>query len=56
MERIQFRDLLRSNRVVASAYVALKKELAVCYKEDREAYTDGKWPFIQEALVRSKSC
>lgn len=49
-ERIQFRDLLRSDDKVASQYANLKRELAATYKEDREAYTEKKWPFIQQVL------
>jgi len=49
-ERIQFRELLLSNQEVANEYSALKKELAARHKEDREAYTQAKWPFIQRVL------
>ena len=49
-ERIQFRELLRTDEDIATQYANLKRELAVCYKEDREAYTENKWPFIQQAL------
>ena len=49
-ERIQFRNLLRSDDKVASQYANLKRELAAIYKEDREAYTEKKWPFIQQVL------
>lgn len=49
-ERIKFRELLRSNKMVATQYASLKRELATSYKEDREAYTEKKWPFIQQAL------
>ena len=49
-ERIIFRDLLRSDIGVASAYSALKVDLAVRYEGDRETYTQEKWPFIQQAL------
>lgn len=52
-ERIKFRDLLRSNAVVASEYANLKRELATSLKEDREAYTEKKWPFILEALQKN---
>jgi len=54
-ERIQFRDLLRSDANVASQYANLKRELAAAYKEDREAYTEKKWPFIRQAL-QSAQC
>jgi len=54
-ERIKFRNLLRSNNNVATEYANLKRELAVIYKEDREAYTEKKWPFIQQSL-RGMQC
>lgn len=55
-ERIQFRELLLSNKEVASEYSALKKKLSARYKEDREAYTQEKWPFIQQVLERARNC
>jgi GrpB-like predicted nucleotidyltransferase (UPF0157 family) len=45
-----FRDLLRRNSDVASSYASLKKELAYKYENDREIYTELKWPFIKKAL------
>jgi GrpB-like predicted nucleotidyltransferase (UPF0157 family) len=52
-ERIKFRDFLRSNHNVATEYANLKKELATTYREDRETYTEKKWPFIKEVLERA---
>lgn len=49
-ERIKFRELLLSNERVATQYAKLKRELAASCREDREAYTERKWPFIQQAL------
>ena len=49
-ERIIFRDLLRSDKSVFYQYAKLKRDLANFHKEDREAYTEKKWPFIQRAL------
>ncbi|MFQ3307696.1 MAG: RimJ/RimL family protein N-acetyltransferase [Candidatus Midichloriaceae bacterium] len=49
-ERVKFRDILRANAEIANQYVELKKELAICYKEDREMYTEKKWNFIQKVL------
>ena len=49
-ERIKFRELLRSDDKVATEYANMKRELAATYREDREAYTDKKWPFIQRVL------
>ncbi|OUS06630.1 hypothetical protein A9Q90_05655 [Gammaproteobacteria bacterium 54_18_T64] len=49
-ERIKFRDILRSNTTVAKQYAGLKRQLAETYSTDREAYTEQKWPFIQQVL------
>ncbi len=49
-ERIRFRELLRSNSKLANEYASLKRKLAASFKEDREAYTEKKWPFIQKVL------
>jgi GrpB-like predicted nucleotidyltransferase (UPF0157 family) len=53
-ERIKFRELLRSDKIIAGQYVKLKRGLAASLKEDREAYTEKKWPFIQQVLQREK--
>jgi GrpB-like predicted nucleotidyltransferase (UPF0157 family) len=50
-DRLTFRDLLRSNPALADEYAALKRELARRFELDREAYTDGKSPFIARALA-----
>jgi GrpB-like predicted nucleotidyltransferase (UPF0157 family) len=50
LERLAFRDLLRTNPGVAEEYAALKRELAGRFEFDREAYTDAKYPFIMRAL------
>lgn len=49
-ERIKFRELLRSNKQVATRYANLKRKLAAQYKNDRETYTEKKWPFVCEVL------
>lgn len=54
-ERIKFRDLLRSNSKIATEYANLKRELAASFREDRDTYTEKKWPFIQQAL-RNAQC
>jgi GrpB-like predicted nucleotidyltransferase (UPF0157 family) len=48
--RLKFRNILRSNQCVAKDYANLKRELAENYKQDRETYTEKKWPFIKQAL------
>ena len=49
-EELAFRDRLRSDAVVAAQYAALKRGLAVRFRNDREAYTDAKSDFIRGAL------
>jgi GrpB-like predicted nucleotidyltransferase (UPF0157 family) len=49
-ERLAFRDLLRSNPVVAKEYEAFKLTLAKEFEFDREAYTEAKSPFIARVL------
>jgi GrpB-like predicted nucleotidyltransferase (UPF0157 family) len=46
--RLAFRDRLRSDPEAAARYVALKRDLAARYRDDREAYTDGKAEFVAE--------
>jgi GrpB-like predicted nucleotidyltransferase (UPF0157 family) len=46
-ERLAFRDALRSDPALAAAYAELKRRLAVEHRMDREAYTQGKAPFIR---------
>ncbi len=51
-KRIAFRDLLRSNAVLAEEYCALKIMLSEKFKYDRENYTQAKTHFIEEALQK----
>jgi GrpB-like predicted nucleotidyltransferase (UPF0157 family) len=45
-ERLAFRDVLRASASLRSEYQALKLKLAAEYRQDREAYTEAKAPFI----------
>lgn len=47
-DELAFRDYLRAHPDAAGRYAALKQELAVRYREDRDAYTDGKAAFVAE--------
>jgi GrpB-like predicted nucleotidyltransferase (UPF0157 family) len=48
LERLlHFRDRLREDQGLADQYVALKRTLAARFREDREAYTEAKAPFIR---------
>ena len=52
-ERLAFRDYLRSSPETAMAYAELKRDLAVRYEFDREAYTGGKSDFVKVVLRRA---
>src|SRR3984957_4340786 len=47
---LAFRDILRGDRAVWETYAALKDQLAVQYRTDRDAYTDAKSEFIRSVL------
>ncbi len=49
-QRIKFKELLLSDKEVFNQYKTLKLELAAKFKNDREQYTDEKWPFIKNVL------
>jgi GrpB-like predicted nucleotidyltransferase (UPF0157 family) len=49
-ERLAFRDLLRTNSLLARDYVELKHRLAAAHRHDRDRYTEEKGPFIASAL------
>lgn len=49
-ERIRFRNVLRQNPAIALDYQALKLQLADQFPQQRELYTQKKWPFIQRVL------
>jgi GrpB-like predicted nucleotidyltransferase (UPF0157 family) len=49
-ERLAFREALRANAALTARYAALKHELAVRHRSDREAYTEGKSSFVEAVL------
>lgn len=49
-KRLAFRDSLRSDTALAERYAALKRELASCHREDREAYTQAKGEFVRSVI------
>lgn len=51
-EHLKFRNLLRSDDQLRSAYQELKLRLAVQYADDKSAYTEAKAPFIQHVLAK----
>lgn len=53
MQRLRFRDVLRTNPALATHYLKLKLRLAHQFPYDREAYTDGKTAFIHSVLSQA---
>lgn len=51
LEWLRFRDLLRLNPSLAHSYLQLKAELAVRFRQDREAYTNAKTEFVAAAIA-----
>lgn len=49
-ERLVFRDALRRDPALAAEYATIKRELAVRFRFDREAYTEGKSGFVRRVL------
>ena len=49
-DRIRFRDTLRQDLSVAAEYVRLKVNLGAKYRNDREAYPEGKTEFVNNLL------
>lgn len=50
-DRLRFRNVLRTDSTLAADYAALKRDLARKFEFDREAYTEGKSPFIARVLA-----
>jgi GrpB-like predicted nucleotidyltransferase (UPF0157 family) len=53
-DQLTFRNRLRADAALRSAYEALKVELARAYRTDREAYINGKTAFNEGALRTSR--
>lgn len=51
---LKFRDYLRSNPEMVRRYSAFKKSLAIQFRNDREAYTEAKTTFVEEALKQAE--
>ncbi|MGD9091465.1 MAG: GrpB family protein [Anaerolineales bacterium] len=51
--QVRFRDYLIEHPELAEEYSVLKVKLAQQYPTDREAYLDGKAPFITQVLERA---
>jgi GrpB-like predicted nucleotidyltransferase (UPF0157 family) len=53
IERLAFRDYLRTHSEVAQEYETLKRRLADQHRFDREAYTEAKSPFVQDVVAKA---
>lgn len=53
-DELYFRDYLSEHADVAAEYAALKKELAVRYRYDRDGYTAAKSDFVKKYTERAK--
>lgn len=49
-DHLRFRDALRANPALRDAYARVKRDLAAKYPANREAYIEGKAPFVREIL------
>ena len=47
---ITFRELLRKHAQLAEEYSNLKRELAKIYRDNRQAYTEGKTEFVTKVM------
>ena len=52
---ILFRDFLKTHPEAAQQYEALKRKLAVEFRNDRDHYTDSKTPLIQQLLIQARA-
>ncbi len=53
-DELVFRDRLRADPNTARAYANLKRELAIRFRDDREAYTEAKTEFIGTVLAETQ--
>lgn len=45
-----FRDILRQHPHLVDEYAELKKKLAIIYRDNRQAYTEGKTQFVNKVM------
>ncbi len=51
---LTLRDALRADPELAVAYAALKRDLAERFRDDRDAYAEGKSAFITAVILRER--
>ena len=52
-EHIAFRDYLRAHPDAVRRYETLKRELAIRFRDDRPAYSEGKTEFVRSILAKA---
>jgi GrpB-like predicted nucleotidyltransferase (UPF0157 family) len=52
-DELAFRDYLRGHPQSAAEYAVLKRELAMRFAQDREAYTEAKSDFVRATLAKA---
>jgi GrpB-like predicted nucleotidyltransferase (UPF0157 family) len=50
-----FRDYLRAHPEAARAYANIKRTLAASWKDDIEAYRNGKAMFVEETTAKARA-
>lgn len=53
-DELAFRDRLRDDPEIAAEYLALKRDLASRFANDREAYTNAKSDFVRRVLEQGR--
>ena len=53
-DELAFRDRLQEDPQIATEYLALKRNLASRFANDREAYTNAKSDFVRRVLKRER--
>lgn len=54
-DELWFRDWLRDHPEARADYAALKQDLALKYRHDRDAYTDAKTTFVRKTVQQARS-
>jgi GrpB-like predicted nucleotidyltransferase (UPF0157 family) len=54
LNHLRFRDALRRDADVAAEYAALKRRLAVAFRDDREGYNEAKTEFVLRIITRNR--
>ncbi len=54
-DELHFRDYLRTHPLAASEYTALKRQLAIKHKHNRDAYTEAKGDFVRIHTAKART-